>query len=294
MTALAIAAHALFLAGALGCAGTRAFALLVLPSATTVGTGIRDAEAWPRRVRRLARLAAAGAAAGLAAWVLCETVDLAGTPVALPRVLGATLFGRVAAAQAVLLAIGALGCPRAAGAAAFAALLLEAAHGHAAAAAGVTRFVLLPANAIHLVAAAIWIGGLPPLLALVRAAPLPAAAAAARAFSGPGRIAVAALALSALVQAAILSGPPAALVGTRYGVLLLTKSALFAALVAGALLNRYRFAAGLRGAAAATNRRRLAATILGQTACGLAAVVAASMLGAATPGMDAALEGGEP
>ena len=214
-----------------------------------------------------------------------QTVVLAGDLGGLAVVLGRTLFGHLVLLQAAALVLAAAalraGFAPAAGAAALV-LVLEAAHGHGWAM-GRAGWPLVVASVVHLLAAGVWIGGLPPLLLTVRAASLATARGCARWFTPPGKRAVVALAASALVQSAILVGTPAALLATRYGVLVLVKAVLFAMLLAGACLNRYRFAPAI---AAPRSRRHLLATILFQTGCGIAAILAAVLLGASMPGMD--------
>ncbi len=272
------AAHAAFVACALLLGGTAFFGAYVL----------QRADAAPderRRIRCLAAWSVAGAAASLVAWTLAETETLAGDLGGLAIVLRQTLFGHLVLLQAAFLLLAAAGLRAGFAPATWAAALVlvaEAAHGHGWAM-GRAGWPLVAAGVVHLFAAAVWVGGLPPLLLTVHAAPVAFARRVTRWFTPPGRLAVAALAASALVQAAILVGSPAALTGTRYGVLVLVKAALFALLLGGACLNRYRFAPALPASHA---RRHLLATILFQTGCGSAAIVAAILLGASTPGMD--------
>ncbi len=281
MTAALLAAHAAFTACALLFAGTAFFGAYVLPRA---GAGPDDRD----RIRRLAAWSLAGAAAGLVAWTLAETATLAGDLGGLALVLHRTLFGHLVLLQAGFLLLGAITLRAGFALACLAgalALVAEAAHGHGMAM-GASGLPLVIAGVLHLFAAAVWVGGLPPLLLTIGAAPLAIGGRAARWFSPPGRLAVAALALSALVQGTLLVGSPAALWGTRYGVLVLVKTLLFALLLGGACLNRYRFAPALAGPDAPGARARLLATILFQTGCGIVAIVAAVILGNATPGMD--------
>ena len=272
------AAHAAFVACALLLGGTGFFGAYVLERAG----GAPDDR---RRIRRLAAWSLAGAAASLVAWTLAQTEAFAGDLGGLTVVLRQTLFGHLVLLQAAFLLLAAAGLRRGfapATCAAFLVLVAEAAHGHGWAM-GRAGWPIVAAGVVHLFAAAIWVGGLPPLLLTVRDAPIATASRATRWFTPPGRLAVAALAGSALVQAVLLVGSPAALVATRYGVLVLVKTALFALLLAGACLNRYRFAPALPAPEA---RRHLLATILFQTGCGVSAIVVAVLLGASTPGMD--------
>jgi putative copper resistance protein D len=229
------------------------------------------------------------AMAGLTGWAVRETVSMAGaaTWVDLRTVLGQTMFGHVALSQAVLLA--ATGACLASGArtatmvAAMACVALQAAHGHAMAMGGAGGF-LVWTDVLHLLAGSVWVGGLVPLLLVVWRGGAPAGAMAARGFSRLGRWAVWGVAGSALVQGAWLVGSVRALVASGYGRMVLVKAALFAALLAFALLNRYRLAPGLRGPAPGSARRRLLASIALQSVVGLAAIGAAVVLGGLSPG----------
>jgi putative copper resistance protein D len=114
--------------------------------------------------------------------------------------------------------------------------------GHAGATVGATGYLHLVADALHLIAAAAWLGGLAPLILLLVAArrndAIPLATDAVRRFSTLGIISVTALMLSGLINAAILVGSFRALIVTSYGQLLLLKLALFAVMLALATINR--------------------------------------------------------
>ena len=233
--------------------------------------------------------------AGLA-WLLveagamAETATLAETLAALPAVLLGTWFGTVLLAQGIAL-VGAGTAlalfPRRsalpAGLAA-AATLLEAGHSHAFAMSDAPSLLLL-SQALHLVAAGAWLGGLLPLLIVVRQAPLDAAQHAARSFSTLGAVCVAVLIVTALYQGTVLSGGLAGLTGTAYGAMLLTKATLFALLIALAAINRLRLTPALTGPAGERSRRALGLSIAVETAIGLAVVFAASVLASLEPGM---------
>ena len=85
------------------------------------------------------------------------------------------------------------------------------------------------------------------LFIVVREAPLDVAAFAARRFSTLGLIAVLTLAATALFQGWVLGGGLAGLTGTAYGGVLLTKTVLFAPMIALAACNRFRLAPALVG-----------------------------------------------
>jgi putative copper resistance protein D len=119
--------------------------------------------------------------------------------------------------------------------------------GHAAGTVGTKAPVHLASDALHLVAAAAWIGSLVPLGLLLRWARmkggehgLSIAAQAARRFSALGIISVGALLASGLVNSWILVGSVPGLIGTDYGRLVLVQVVLFAAMVSIAAVNRTR------------------------------------------------------
>ncbi len=168
------------------------------------------------------------------------------------------------------------------------ATLLEAGHSHAFAMSHAPNLLLL-SQALHLLAGGAWLGGLLPLLIVVRQAPLDAAQDAAGRFSTLGAICVALLIATALYQGVLLSGGLAGLTGTAYGAMLLTKAALFALLIGIAAINRLRLAPALAGPTGEGGRRALCLSIALETAIGLAVVLAASVLAGLEPGMHMAL-----
>jgi putative copper export protein/mono/diheme cytochrome c family protein len=124
------------------------------------------------------------------------------------------------------------------------ALALVAAAGHAAAVApDATAAIAL--DALHVLATGVWIGGLLPLAALLRAASgergadaRPYAVLAARRFSRLALACFLVLLASGVVNAAIHVGGVPALLGTTYGRLLMVKLALIVPIVALGWLNR--------------------------------------------------------
>ena len=147
------------------------------------------------------------------------------------------------------------------------------------------------ADALHLAAAALWIGCLPPLLFLLArartgAAPWDALAqAAARGFTGMGAVAVAVLAVTGFLNGRMMVGSLQALVDTGYGRLIVAKVVLFAVLLALAANNRLRLTPLLASDPA---RARVAARRLWR------AVAAELVLGAAIFGIVGVLAGSEP
>jgi putative copper resistance protein D len=119
--------------------------------------------------------------------------------------------------------------------------------GHAVSTAHALGYVHLAADALHLYAASAWIGGLLPLVLLLRTGQRYHASAwakleldAVRRFSSLGIASVAVLIVSGVINAWILVGSFRGLVVTPYGWLLLSKLAVFAAMLAFAAVNRFR------------------------------------------------------
>ena len=118
--------------------------------------------------------------------------------------------------------------------------------GHAGSTPGELGFLHLAADALHLVAAASWIGGLVSLavvLAVARRFQAHRCASlvheAMMRFSTLGIASVVALLVTGIVNAAILVGSLQALVVTDYGRLLMLKIALFAVMIGFAAVNRF-------------------------------------------------------
>lgn len=165
---------------------------------------------------------------------------------------------------------------------AFVAMLADA--GHAAAASGGTiRALHLGADAAHLVAAAAWLGALPPLVhCLAHASPGEALARLARRFSVLGIGCVAVLIASGIVNTLFLVGSFAALFGTAYGQLLDVKLALFGLMLGLAATNRSRLTPRLVDADAA--RRALALNATLEIFLGVTIVAIVGALGTTVPG----------
>ena len=144
--------------------------------------------------------------------------------------------------------------------------------------------LLLAADVVHLLAAGVWLGGLLPLLLLVRDAPPKTGALAARWFSPLGKCCVVALAVTALFQGWVLVASIPGLVGTAYGWMVGVKLALFGVLFAFALANRYWLAPALLPDHLAA-KRPLVCSIAVQTGFGLAIIAAAAVLSSLAPAM---------
>jgi putative copper resistance protein D len=118
--------------------------------------------------------------------------------------------------------------------------------GHAGSTPGELGNFHVAADALHLLAASAWIGGLVPLTILLAAARRDRALAwpslarnATKRFSTLGVISVAALAATGIVNAWILVGSFDALVSTDYGRLLVLKLAVFLVMLMFAAANRF-------------------------------------------------------
>jgi putative copper resistance protein D len=119
--------------------------------------------------------------------------------------------------------------------------------GHAAATEGFDGAIHLASDALHLVAAAAWLGGLWPLAVLLGgtrrdASPVPIAIAydVTRRFSILGIICVATILATGVVNTYEVLGPMVFAIGADYNRLLLLKIGLFIAMLAIAAVNRLR------------------------------------------------------
>jgi putative copper resistance protein D len=251
-----IAVRAIHFAGSAVITGTLVFRTWVakpaLPSEQAVA-GI-----WRTQSLRVAWIALAVTLLSGVGWLLLQAVSMSGLPPGeaitsqvLSTVLNETQFGMVTEIRSVLAVILA-SClaydrlPLADWLALAAALGLTASiagTGHAASTLGALGNLHLAADALHLVAAASWIGGLVPfalLLAAVRrhdGASL--ARDAAQSFSTLGIVSVATLAMTGLVNSWILVGSFRGLLVTEYGQVLMLKLVVFAAMLVFAAVNRF-------------------------------------------------------
>jgi putative copper resistance protein D len=259
MTALGIAARWVHLAACLALVGGSARLMLA-------GRSDRPtARAWDTRVVDWSRILALVATVSGLGTLAVQTAVLEGRPMAameleaMRRVAFETQGGHVWLARQGLLALllafllarvrfnGRADWVAARGEmvllAALAAALLGFA-GHAAAVEPDTGRAMVN-DAMHLLAAGVWIGGLWPLARLLGVTSKPAGAdarpyavLATRRFSTCALVAMIVLALSGLVNAALYVGDVAGLVGTPYGRWLLVKLAILAPILALAWINR--------------------------------------------------------
>jgi copper resistance protein D len=157
--------------------------------------------------------------------------------------------------------------------------------GHAGAGEGVPGLIHRIADIAHLLAAAIWIGTLALLLMAItnRAVPRASLASALQRFSLVGTIVVALLIVTGLINVWAIAGIDIAnLVATDYGRVLLVKLLLFAAMLAFAALNRWRYTPMLmrdHDAPVAPLRRSLSLEL----SLALAVLAAVALLGTLSP-----------
>ncbi|WP_187640239.1 CopD family protein [Bosea sp. F3-2] len=132
---------------------------------------------------------------------------------------------------------------------------------------------------LHVLAAGLWLGALPSLLAacLLRPAQAPALA---RRFTPLGLACVAVLAVTSILQAQMFIGTLPGLLGTDYGKFALAKLALFGGLLLLAAANRFRF---VPSAETSGSTRALALSITAETGLGLATVAVAAALASEPP-----------
>jgi len=167
--------------------------------------------------------------------------------------------------------------------------------GHARVNEGWAGALHLLADAAHLVAAGVWLGGLWPLAAALawahqgdRRRALAAGELLTR-FSGVGYITVAVLVASGLVNSWFLAGSVGATLRTPYGRLLLVKLALFAAMAMLAAANRFWITPRLHAAAAQaedTWLRRIRRHVAAELALGTLVIAVVSVLGTLQPAID--------
>jgi putative copper resistance protein D len=155
--------------------------------------------------------------------------------------------------------------------------------GHSALPGGVPGMLHQVADAIHLIAAGWWVGG---LLALVLTARRlgPDAAEVLHRFSGVGYGAVAAIVATGLFKSLFLVATLQGADSTAYGLTLLLKVALFALMGLLALSNRFWITPGLRrDGSSALWLKRLQGSVTAEFALGLAVLAVVGALGAMSP-----------
>ncbi len=255
---------------------------------------------------RLLLVAALAAPLSLLAWLFFQAADMASIDIpspgwvaataALPTVLLQTWFGRVELARfACLLAVAALLLPEnpAGSRRTATALLLGAAGvalpalvGHLASL-ETDRWWSVLLQALHLLAGAAWLGGLPALFLMLRRASPELASALSRRFSPLGIACVAVIVVSGTFNGYRLTESLGGLFGTFYGRMLLLKVALLLVLLGFAWHHRQRVTPALAGPASQVQRAaivpRFARSVLAETLVGLLVVAVAGALASSSP-----------
>lgn len=276
------------------------------------GIGPGAVSQLPRSSRGLKHVViAAGALSfgGAIWWVLAETAMIFSdpgqfTPDAIWTVLTGTGFGRAAFLRIILIAV-AITAPwiiqpyrrtlivqAAIGAAVVASFAWT---GHGIKDEGAAGYIHLVGDIVHLLAAAIWVGALLALAALLfesirHRTGAQAALRGLEAFSSIGVTVVALLLLSGIVNSWFLIGPAhtTALLTSPYGLLLDVKLVLFAAMLALAAENRYRFTPQLGAALAQSGTREKSLNVLRrnivlETTLALVVLAVVSLMGTLEP-----------
>ena len=258
---------------------------------------------------RVAWIFLAVAAASGMIWLLLVAASMSGlsfgesmTSDVLSTVVNETQFGRVSEIRLVLAVIIAGGLaydrfPLARGLALAMSLGLTAAlawTGHAGSTAGAMGILHLTADTLHLLAAAIWIGGIVSLVLLLSVsrndqtdAGVSFARDATQRFSIMGVAIVVVVLATGIVNGWILVGSWHALIATFYGQLLILKMALFAAMLLIAAANRFwlmpRLALRLGSAPQLEVVRRLACNSMIEVALASMIFAIVGMLGTLHP-----------
>ncbi|MCK1390955.1 CopD family protein [Bradyrhizobium sp. 1] len=133
--------------------------------------------------------------------------------------------------------------------------------------------LIRPAIFLHGLGVSIWIGALAPLVALV-SKPTSATLPVVNRFSRIAALAVGVLALTGLALAIVQLDKPAALVETRYGMILSIKLVFVTGLLALAALNRFRLTPALARGENATPALKRSILLEGAIALAILAVVA--------------------
>jgi copper resistance protein D len=260
-------ARAFHLASTLLLAGTISFRCLVAAPAFRAKAGGALEDGLRVRLAQIVWAALAVAMLSGAAWLMFLAADIGGLPVADAVsqglawiVLTQTAFGdawvlrlQMASVLAVLLLLPKPNPDFASAADIICAILAVglaaslAWTGHAAAMEGLDGAMHLASDALHLVAAGAWLGGLWPLSILLADAhqagdPVSAAIAhqVTRRFSILGMVSVAAILATGLINTYEILGTLAFSIDTDYNYLLLVKISLFIAMLAIAAVNRQR------------------------------------------------------
>jgi putative copper resistance protein D len=286
--------------------GTLIFRAVV--AAVASGSAAPAAIIVSRQTLRIAWICLAISAASGIVWVLLQAASMSGLPFAeamtsdvLLTVLNETQFGMVSEIRfALAVVIGVCLAydrfPPARGLGLVLSLGLIGAvgwTGHAGSTVGETGVLHLAADILHLVAAAIWIGGLVSLVLLFAVtrrdrtdASMSFARDATQAFSSMGIAIVAVIFATGIVNTWILVGSWHALIATGYGRLLMLKIALFIVMLLFAAANRFWLTPGLALPSSAPQfdaRRQLARNSMIEFVLALAIFAIVGLLGTLHP-----------
>jgi copper resistance protein D len=157
--------------------------------------------------------------------------------------------------------------------------------GHAGSGMGIGGDTHVAADTVHLAAAAIWVGGLVPLLLLLRPSlPLtpPERYGIVRRFATLAAWSVALLVLTGLVNTWFMTNGFRDVIGTDYGDLLLIKVALFLLMLGFAALNRFRLTPRL-AASVTAGSRALWWSVAAELTLGLLVIWVVGVLGQTEP-----------
>lgn len=280
-------------------AGTVCFvALVAMPAARTSGVLFTaDFATLRRALNKIAFSALVVAFLSGVAWLILVAVDILGEPIGtvcldggVGTVLMETRFGHIWIVRAALALLLGLTLPFPAmrllqlGTAASLIGLL-ALTGHAGAASGVSGQFHLVADVVHVLAAGVWLGGLPALAMLLakarKASPsTPLVVDATRRFSRFGLVSVAALLASGIANGWFLLSSPADLFFSDYGRLILIKIGLFGAMIGIATVNKFHLTPQLPMLSAMHALQR---NSLLETGLGVGVLIAVGVLGALAP-----------
>ncbi|MVA80113.1 copper homeostasis membrane protein CopD [Agrobacterium vitis] len=159
--------------------------------------------------------------------------------------------------------------------------------GHAIAETGATGLLHRVNHSLHLLAASLWLGALPPVVLLLQAMQderaRPPTLAALMRFSTIGHVAVALTLISGALNAWLIVGAHAVDISMPYQRLLLFKIGVVAAMVIIAIINRYVFVPRMHHSPASAIRAIRIGT-LAECGLGLAAVALVSAFGTMQPG----------
>ena len=252
-----IAMRAIHFAATAVVAGALLFRMVV--AKPVLGSEKGFANPFRRQTLRVLWLALACAVVSGTIWLLLQTASMSGIPFneamtadVLSTVVNETQFGQITVIR-LGLAVGLAVCLAFDGAAIAEWFALPAAlafmaslawTGHASSTLGAVGYLHLAADALHLIAAAAWIGGLLCLILFLaealRSRAMSLAHDAAERFSTLGIVSVAALLLAGIINTIILVGSLRGLLGTDYGRVLMLKLGVFAIMLVFAAVNRLR------------------------------------------------------